>query len=85
MKIERCKMVTQSPCGKNRVTWMPINVAWPAARGIARDSHFSVILYGKFAVARFNYDGSGSVVWNELSTEPGKTTSFGENVTVCIN
>ncbi len=78
------RMVTQSPAGGNKVTWLPYAIAWAAGQGIARDTHHTVILYGEFGTARFSYDGSGNVEWNERSTEPGTTTRFDNRTRVCI-
>ena len=62
-------------------------MAWAAARGIAKETHESVILYGKFGVARFCYDGSGNVTWTDEADPAyrGKVTTFGPNTLVCIH
>lgn len=84
MKMERAKIIVQSPAGRNNVIHLPYAVAFAAARGIAVATHFGVILYGTYGTARFNSDGSGQVDWNEKSTCPGETTSFAERTMVCI-
>ena len=80
----KLKMLTQSPSDRNRVTWLPSEIAWYAARGIACDTHHAVILYGQFGTARFHHDGSGFVEWNEQSTRPGLSERFAADTIVCI-
>ncbi len=80
----KLKLVTQSPSDHNRVNWVESTVAWAAARGIARDTHYAVVLYGEYGTARFDMHGGGKVQWNEKSTMPGKTTTFDANTTVCV-
>jgi hypothetical protein len=82
MKI---KMITQSPSGRNRTNWIEAGgVAWAAARGISRDTHFGVILYGEFGTARFDVNGGGLVEWNQKSTRPDTVTRFDDRTIVCI-
>ncbi len=80
----KLKMVCQSPTERNRVTWIHPAFAWHAARGIARDSHQVVILYGKYGLARFDRFGGGHVEWNEHSTKPGTATEFDDKTIVII-
>jgi hypothetical protein len=58
--------------------------AWYAARGIAVWSHAQVILTGRYGVATFHPDGSGSVQWNAASDSPGEIATFCPGTTVCI-
>ena len=81
----KCKLIAQTPSGRNQVVQIHIGLAWAAARGIARDTHCAVILYGKYGTARFHADGSGIVEWNDLSTLPGEKTKFSPATLVCIN
>jgi hypothetical protein len=81
----RIKLIVQSPSDKNRTIWLPYTVAWAAARGIARETHHVATLFGKFGKARFNPDGGGVIEWNEESTRPGETTTFGPNTVVAIH
>lgn len=78
------KMICQSPTDRNRVTWIHKSFAWAAARGIARDTHQVVILYGEFGIARFDGHGAGIVDWNEKSNSQNSPTYYDENTTVCI-
>ena len=80
----RLKLIVQSPSDKNRTILIPREVAWAAARGIAKDTHHRCVLYGQFGTARFDGEGCGTVDWNEKSTEPCTTTRFAPNTTVCI-
>lgn len=78
------KLIVQSPAGRNRTIWLPREVAWAAACGIAKDTQHVAILYGEYGTARFNSDGGGTVEWNAKSTKPGETTRFDQRTTVCI-
>ena len=80
----RVKLIVQSPSERNTTVWLPYAVAFAAARGIARETHFAAILIGPHGTARFDYSGAGVVEWNERSTMPGTTTRFCERTTVCI-
>lgn len=81
----RIKMIVQSPSDRNSTIMLPYAVAWAAARGIAKDTHYAVTLYGELGTARFNHTGDGGIVeWNERSTTPGQTTTFAENANVSI-
>ena len=59
-------------------------IAWAAARGIARETHYGVVLLGRYGVAGFGPDGSVEVTWNGDSTTPGERKTYGPNVTACI-
>jgi hypothetical protein len=80
----RVKLITQTPSGRNRTSWLPHDVAWAAARGIIRDTHCGVVLVSEYGKAVFANDGSGHVEWNERSTLPGQTTHFDERTIVCM-
>ena len=80
----RVKLIVQSPSERNTTVWLPYAVAFAAARGIARETHFAAILIGPHGTARFDYSGAGVVEWNERSTMPGTTTRFSDRTTVCI-
>lgn len=82
--MKRVKMITIGCDGKSRTSSLPYAVAWTAARAIARETHFDVVLQGEYGTAHFTQDGSGKVEWNDKSTTPGKTTGFCTNTTVCI-
>ena len=82
--MSKVKMISQSPSGKNRVTWLPREIAWAAARGVSMETHCAVILYGEFGTARFAQDGSGNVEWNEKSLSPGDVSRFCDRTTVMI-
>jgi len=75
-KSNRCRIVVQSPADRNQSFSLPFAVAWAAARGIARDTHHAVILYGRYGGAKFSGDGSGYVEWNERSRIPGIVSYF---------
>lgn len=80
----RVKMLVQSPSDRNTTIWLPYAVAFAAARGIARQTHYAVILFGERATARFSRDGSGTIEWNDQPAAPGTTYRFDERTTVCI-
>jgi hypothetical protein len=81
----RVKLIVQSPSDRNTTILIPYAVAWAAARGIARDTHYAVILFGEYGTAHFNHaDGGGYVEWNDKSTMPGETTRFDERTRVAI-
>ena len=81
----RVKMVTQDCSDRNRVTWLPEGVAWVAARAIARETHYAVILYGRYGTARFDQSGNTTVEWSTESTIPGQVEHYEDGTTVCIN
>lgn len=63
---------------------VPYCVAWAAARGIARETKCSVVLYGHYGLAAFQDDGSGVVYWNDQSSIPGTQSNFDDRTTVAI-
>lgn len=64
---------------------LPQAIAFDCARAAAVRNLGEVRLIGNYGTAAFNHDGSGSVTWNENSTEPGAVTGFGPSTTVCIH
>jgi hypothetical protein len=82
-KIVRVKMITQDPTDRNTTTWLPESVAWLIGQTIAKQTHLSVLLYGEYGIARFNYDGTGTITWNERATEDfrGRQTTFDAETT----
>lgn len=81
---KRVVMLLKSPDGRAERASVPYAVAWAAARGIAINTHYDVQLVGEFGTATFDYDGGGTVEWNEKSTCKGDLTKFAPNCTVCI-
>lgn len=79
-----CTMKLTAPSGDITEVRLPVGVAFAAARGIIRDTHFDVELHGFYGVATFHADGSGEVTWGERSLEPGTVTGFGENTSVAL-
>jgi hypothetical protein len=81
----RITMQVESADGGLQSTRIPYGVAWAAARGIARDTHYAVMLFGEYGTATFNHaDGGGYVEWNEKSTKPGERTKFDARTCVSI-
>jgi hypothetical protein len=76
----RAKMILQSPSDRNTTVYLPIATAWAAARGIARDTHYVVILYGERGIARFRPDGTATVEW-----ATGEVKTYGINTIACIH
>ena len=82
--MKRYTLIAQSPSDRNVKVSIPEGLAWPAARGIAKDTHHAVVLIGRYGTARFDACGAGRVEWGPESTCPGEVTRFAENTTVCI-
>jgi len=78
--VRKTKMVVTSPSDRNQTVRLPYAVAWAAARGIARDTHYAVVLYGEFGVARFNDTGGGMVEW----IRSGIVSGFNSQTTLAI-
>lgn len=83
-KTPKVTIVVVAPSGRSQSFTLPYSVAWPAARGIARESHHEVTLFGQYGNAVFDWTGGGHVVWGDKSTTPGETTRFDANTTVCV-
>ena len=82
----KIKMVLQSPSERNSVVWIDQAVAWAAARGILRDTHYVVVLIGRRGTARFDHQGGGIVTWNQQDQyHKQERDHFGPNTVVCIN
>lgn len=79
-RTNRVKLIVQSPSDRYSTILLPYAVAFAAARGIARDTHYVAFLIGERGTARFAGDGSGTVDWADDSPP----TRFGANTTVCI-
>lgn len=77
--VRTIKMIVQSPTDRNQTVTLPYAVAWAAARGIARDTHYAVVLIGEFGTARFNSKGGGTVEWDN-----GEVTEFDNRAMAAI-
>ena len=78
------KLILRWPDGSDETVYLPVSVAFVAARAIAQRTHADPVLCGEFGTAEFKNDGSGSVLWNSDSTMPGVTTLFDTRTIVCI-
>lgn len=85
MKRMKYTLKITAPGGDVTEAKMPAaGLAFAAARGIIRDTHFDVEIQGVYGVAKFNNDGSGTITWNANSTCPAGVTVFGARTTVMI-
>lgn len=82
MKPRNARIIAEAPDGRVYRITVPPALAWAAARGIARETFYGVVLSGQYGTAQVRQDGSADVCWlGESLTSP---TRYEPNATACI-
>lgn len=82
MRIKNATITAEALDGRVYRITVPPALAWAAARGIAQETHYGVVLAGQYGTAVVRSDGSADVCWlGESLTEP---TRYARNSTACI-
>ena len=82
--MRHAKLEFERADGRKRIALLPYEIAWTAARAVARERGYAVTLTGMYGQAHFLGDGGGVVEWLQGSLTPGERTTFTASTTVCI-
>lgn len=83
-RARKATIFAEAPDGRIHEIRVPPALAWCCARGIARETHYGVVLLGQFGVASVRSDGRSEVFWRGPDGHVQAPVQYDERTTACI-